>query len=89
MLRCRPLRCGHRRHRLYALALAWQHQANAVIPQRPGTVRMADHAHKSLDICFKSRCTVSRYWVIHLSSSCRKTNLPKLSRIQSSQNATF
>ena len=34
MLRCRPLRCGHRRHRLDALALAWHHQANAVIPQR-------------------------------------------------------
>ena len=89
MLRCRPLRRGQRRHRLYALALAWHHQANAVIPQRPGTVCMADHAHKSLDICFKSRCTVSRYWVIHLSSSCRKTNLPKLSRIPNSQNATF
>ena len=76
MLRRRPLRCRHRRHRLYALALARHHQANAVIPQRPGPVRMADHAHKSLDIRRKSRFTVIRYWVIHLSPTCSNVNLP-------------
>ncbi len=49
----------HRRHRLDALALALQHQANAIVAQRPGTIRMANHAHKPLDIYRKPRFTVA------------------------------
>src|SRR4029453_6379302 len=68
MLRRRPLRRSDRRHRFHALALAGQHQAQAVIPQRLGPVRMADNAHKPFDISRKPQFT-GIHSKIHLSPS--------------------
>jgi hypothetical protein len=57
VLRRRSLRCRHRRHRLDALALTRQHQTRAIVSQRTGSIRMANHAHKPLDIRRKSKFT--------------------------------
>ena len=67
VLRRRSLRCRHRRHRLDALALARQHQANAIVTQRPHPIRMADHARKSLDIARKPQFTAIRSAETHRS----------------------
>ena len=69
VLRRRSLWCRHRSHRLYALALARQHQANAIVTQRSSTIRMANHAHQPLDISHKPRFTVICCSEIHLSPS--------------------
>jgi amino acid adenylation domain-containing protein len=42
-------------HRLYAFALARQHQTGAIAAQRPAPVRVPDHARKPLHIRRKSR----------------------------------
>ena len=64
--RC-PSRRRHRRHRLDALALARHHQAEAIISQRAGTVRVTNHAHKPLDVSRKPRFTVANDSEIHIS----------------------
>ena len=48
------------RNRLDALALARHYQAQAIISQWAGPVRMPDHTHKSFDISRKSRPAVVR-----------------------------
>ena len=66
VLRRRSLRCRDRRHRLDALALARQHQADAIVAQWPGTIRMTNHTNKPLDISRKPRFTVVCCSEIHL-----------------------
>jgi hypothetical protein len=56
-LRSRSFRRRHRRHRL-TLALARHHQANAIVAQRPGAIRVADHTHNPIDKRRKSRFTI-------------------------------
>ena len=67
MLRACPLRCGHRRQRLDALAFGRHYQAQAIIPQRTRPVRMSNYAHKSLDKRRKSRFTIPCRLDIHAS----------------------
>jgi hypothetical protein len=66
MLRRHPRRRRHRRQGLHALALAGHQQPQAIIPQRPRPVGMADHPDETLDICRKARFTAFRC-EIHLS----------------------
>ena len=47
--------------------IARHHQAGAIISQRPGTVRVTNHAHKPLDISRKPRFTVVCRSEIHIS----------------------
>src|SRR5271167_955372 len=78
MLRRYPRRCCHRRHWLNALALAREHQSRAIIPQRLGSIRMSDDAHKTLDITIKARFTVASSWEIHFSLHVPKPESPQL-----------
>jgi len=50
MLRRRSPRSRDRRHRLYALALTRHHQPHAVVAQWTSSIRVADHAHKLIDV---------------------------------------
>ena len=77
MLGRRPLRRRHRRHRLHALALAGHQQPNAIIPQRLGSIGMADHAHKPFDISRKP-AFAARSSKIHPSPRSPKMNLLKI-----------
>jgi len=43
-----------RRHRLHALALARHHQARAIVAKWTRPIRVADHAHKLIDIAVKT-----------------------------------
>jgi len=65
VLRRRPRRGRFRSHRLDALALAWQHQAHAIVAQRSGPVGVANDAHKAIDIGRKPRFTVIPASQIH------------------------
>src|SRR5713101_1240935 len=78
MLRRYPRRRRHRRHWLNALAFARQHQPRAIIPQRLGSIRMSNHAHKTLDISIKPRFTVASSWEIHFSLHVPKLESPQL-----------
>jgi hypothetical protein len=78
VLRRRPRRRRLRCHRLHALALARQHQAGAIIAQRPSPIRMPDDARQPLNILGKSRFTVFQCLAIHLSPYLLKNvNLAK------------
>jgi hypothetical protein len=59
-LHSRPLRSCHHRDRLDALALAWHHQADAIVTQRSGAIRVADHTHNPLDKRRNSRLIIVR-----------------------------
>ena len=72
MLGCHPTGRRDRRNRLDTLALARHHQADAIIPQRPRPVGMADYAHKSLNIRAKARCTAVCSSVTHPSPPAEK-----------------
>jgi len=52
--RCSPGR-RDRRHRFNALASDRHHQARAIVTQWAGTIRVPDHAHKTLDVVLKPR----------------------------------
>jgi hypothetical protein len=60
VLRRHAGRCGHRRQRLDALARARHQQARAIIPQRRGSIGMANHANQRLDIVGKRASLLSR-----------------------------
>src|ERR1019366_5450099 len=89
MLRRTPRRRRHRRHRLQAPALARQHQANAIVPQRPSTVSMANHAHKPLDIPRKSRFTVVCRSEIHINPHLLMSESLPLPESGRASRATF
>src|ERR1017187_923135 len=76
VLRRRPLGRRHRRHRLDALALARQHQANAIISKWPCSVSMTNYAHHPLDIPRKPRFTVVRCSETHLSLTSGSAKRP-------------
>jgi hypothetical protein len=67
MLRRHPRRCGHRGHRLDALAFSRHQQPDAVIPQRFGAVRVTDHLHQACNILVKPGLTPVHRREIHLS----------------------
>jgi len=87
VLRSRPFRCRHRRHRLHALAFARQHQAQAIVAQRPRPVGVTNHAHKPLDIGRKTRFTRSRPSTIH--HSPRRCESQSLTDSNGLRTATF
>src|ERR1035437_4485186 len=89
VLRRRSLRGRHRRHRLDALALARQHQANAIVTQRPSTVSMANHAHKPLDIPRKPRFTVVCCSEIHINPHLLMSESLPLPESGRASRATF
>ena len=75
MLRRRSRRRRSRRHRLHTLALARQHQTQAVIPQGPIAVGMTDYARKPFDKTGKSNSRCVRASQIHRKPSRVNENL--------------
>src|SRR5258708_5194267 len=65
MLRGRAPRRRDRRHRLYALALTWHHQSQAIVVQRTRAIRVPDHPHKPLDIARKPRFNILPFVETH------------------------
>src|SRR6266446_6383892 len=63
-----------RRHRLYALALTWQHQPQEIVMQRTRAIRMTNHAHKSLDIAREPRFNVLSFGEPHAKPPCSNAN---------------
>src|SRR5260370_42022043 len=63
-----------RRHRLYALALTWQHQPQEIVMQRTRAIRMTNHAHKSLDIAREPRFNVLAFGDPHAKPPCSNGN---------------
>ena len=72
MLRRRPRRRCHRRHRLHALALVRHQQAGAVIEQRLDPNRVADHAGQTLDVSRKATVAAVRTLKTLPGSSAKK-----------------
>ena len=82
------------RHKLWNLAGLMRraqqgHRDKAVIPQRCRPVRVADHAHKPLDIGRKSRCTVTCPFEIHRSPHMLIGESPQLPDSPRTEPATF
>jgi hypothetical protein len=71
MLRRSARRRRQRRHRFDALALARQHQAGAIIPQRPRSIRVPDHSDKLTNIAREPPGSLFRFAENH-------SNLPNL-----------
>jgi hypothetical protein len=63
--RCSPRR-RDRRHRFNALASDRHHQACAIVTQWAGTIRVPDHAHKSIDVVPKPPINALRFPENHL-----------------------
>jgi hypothetical protein len=73
----------------HGLALARQHQANAIITQRSSTVRVTNHAHKPLDISRKPRFTVVCQSEIRISLHPLISESLRLSESDRQSPATF
>jgi hypothetical protein len=58
--RCSPGR-RDRRHRFNALTSDRHHQARAIVTQWAGTIRVPDHAHKTIDVVPKPRTNALRF----------------------------
>jgi hypothetical protein len=89
MLRSRTSRRRDRRHRFYALAITRQHQAQAIVAQRISPIRVADHAHKTIDIAPKPRFNVLRSVQIHPQPPKPKWESSPLRDSQTPITATF
>jgi hypothetical protein len=63
--RCSPGR-RDRRHRFNALASHRHHQARAIVTQWVGTIRVPDHAHKTIDVVPKPPINALRFPENHL-----------------------
>jgi hypothetical protein len=88
VLRRRPGRRRHRRHRLNALARARHHQAGAVIAQRIDPIGVADHARQALDIAQKTPVAAVRTVETHPGSPA-KMNLFILPEARAAETAAF
>ncbi len=76
MLRRRPSRRRLRRHRLHALPLQRQHQADAVVMQRLHPIGMADYTGKPVDVRLQPPLARRRCALPHGARSlCRRWNL--------------